>query len=745
MSKKLGTFNGVFVPSVEAILGAVLFLILPLLVGAVGVWNMMLIVILANTTTMATAFSIADSSTNANRVGAGGLYALSKHSLGIAFGGSIGIQLYIAQALSIGFYAVGFAEPLQQFVVQIEAVALLVEELGLSELQQKQILATLVGFVALLIALVGADFVNRLQTIIFVVLILAVGTVLASPFLGPTFQGQPIFTATPVSQGLIPSIGFWAAFAIFFPAVTGIDAGVGMSGKLQDPSRSLARGTFLAIGVTFLVYMATTYVFGLIQPALLTPSEGYTPSTVQIFSEQPAILAILLIGIFFATGSSALSYFITAPQTAQALVRDRVFPRVLGFMGRDFTATGKEPRWATVVTFLLFLPVIWAGDLSVASLIVGISFLVVYAWMNLAAFFERISGNPSFRPSSRGHWLVSLYGFCISIAVVALFDIRIGIAVVVAQLTLSILLLKYRAHNMLEGVWWGVLFSLVGWGSRRLGAIVQGTKNWRPIVGVFGFADREEETDHLRTMALRIGEYRGYVCVNLLCPRRTDPQTLNLPPDTRLIRTTEDRFGTSVRSIAQATVPGNFNFNTVILPLDTRFNLTDLIRDLISDHVNVLLYRHGQVEMGAGRIDVYWKGQENGNLMALLSYIITQQPAGHRGEPQTGLRTIRIIRKLTPQKDEENARLEMEALLSGARLSGEVLILPADDQKFSATVATHSRDAAMILMGMPGEKMGTMAQIFQLDELFFSKQIAAFDGLPPILFVKAAEIFNLYA
>jgi hypothetical protein len=131
--------------------------------------------------------------------------------------------------------------------------------------------------------------------------------------------------------------------------------------------------------------------------------------------------------------------------------------------------------------------------------------------------------------------------------------------------------------------------------------------------------------------------------------------------------------------------------------------------------------------------------------MALLSYIITQQPTGHQSAQQTGLHTIRIIRKLTPQKDEENARLEMEALLSGARLSGEVLILPADDQKFSVTVAAHSRDAAMILMGMPGEKMGTVAQIFQLDELFFSKQIAAFDGLPPILFVKAAEIFNLYA
>ncbi|TVR86426.1 MAG: amino acid permease, partial [Spirochaetaceae bacterium] len=121
--KKLGTFGGVFVPSFEAILGAVLFLILPLLVGAVGVWNVMIIVVLANSATLATAFSIADSSTNVRNVGAGGMYALSKNSLGIAFGGSIGIQLFIAQAVSIGFYSVGFAEPLQQFVVRIPAIA----------------------------------------------------------------------------------------------------------------------------------------------------------------------------------------------------------------------------------------------------------------------------------------------------------------------------------------------------------------------------------------------------------------------------------------------------------------------------------------------------------------------------------------------------------------------------------------------------------------------------------------------
>ena len=45
------------------------------------------------------------------------MYALSKRSLGNAMGGSIGIQLYLAQAASIGFYSIGFAEPLRTLIV----------------------------------------------------------------------------------------------------------------------------------------------------------------------------------------------------------------------------------------------------------------------------------------------------------------------------------------------------------------------------------------------------------------------------------------------------------------------------------------------------------------------------------------------------------------------------------------------------------------------------------------------------
>ena len=42
---------------------------------------------------------------------------------------------------------------------------------------------------------------------------------------------------------------FWVVFAIIFPAFTGLAAGLGLSGDLKDPKKSIPRGTILATAV----------------------------------------------------------------------------------------------------------------------------------------------------------------------------------------------------------------------------------------------------------------------------------------------------------------------------------------------------------------------------------------------------------------------------------------------------------------------------------------------------------------
>jgi amino acid transporter len=54
---------------------------------------------------------------------------------------------------------------------------------------------------------------------------------------------------------------FWFLFAIFFPAVTVFTQRVSMSGDLKDPGKSLPLGTFMAVGVSILVYFGVAVVF----------------------------------------------------------------------------------------------------------------------------------------------------------------------------------------------------------------------------------------------------------------------------------------------------------------------------------------------------------------------------------------------------------------------------------------------------------------------------------------------------
>lgn len=258
-SKKFNTFQGVFVPSTEALLGTVLFLILPALVIDVGFIPIACIIILAHTVTIATAFSLSDIATNLNTIGAGGMYELSRRSLGKAFGGSIGIMLYLAQASSIAFYCIGFASPLQRFFQPLfEYFGFLSNNYQI----QIQIIASIIFLVFFIIAMIGANFTIKVQLFILVILTLSIIAIFISPLLGIKFEGSALFASSAKYINLwgnrewgknIPFIIaiFFLSFTQFFPAVTGIDAGVGMSGDLKDPKKSLVKGTFIAIIITF--------------------------------------------------------------------------------------------------------------------------------------------------------------------------------------------------------------------------------------------------------------------------------------------------------------------------------------------------------------------------------------------------------------------------------------------------------------------------------------------------------------
>jgi hypothetical protein len=81
---------------------------------------------------------------------------------------------------------------------------------------------------------------------------------------------------------------------------------------------------------------------------------------------------------------------------------------------------------------------------------------------------------------------------------------------------------------------------------------------------------------------------------------------------------------------------------------------------------------------------------------------------------------IRIIRKIADVETQDQVRIEMQGILDHARLTGEVLILPEDEESIHDTIKKHSRDARLIIMGIPGEPKSGIVKFFALDKVFLA-------------------------
>ena len=97
--------------------------------------------------------------------------------------------------------------------------------------------------------------------------------------------------------------------------------------------------------------------------------------------QQMSIFApLIVLGVFAATLSSSLGSFLGAPRILQAMGQDRLMG-VMVFFGKGSGATN-EPRRATVLTFILAIGVIWAGDLNAVAEVIS---MFQTAWADLEA------------------------------------------------------------------------------------------------------------------------------------------------------------------------------------------------------------------------------------------------------------------------------------------------------------------------------------------------------------------------
>ena len=457
-AKKFGAFGGVFTPSILTILGVIMFLRLPWIVGQAGLWSTLGIIIVAHIISASTGLSVASVATD-KRVGTGGSYYIISRSLGLPIGGTLGLALFVGLSFSVSLYLIGFAETfLSYFGFEVSLYTI-------------RIAGSIILLLVAAITFISTSLAIKTQYLIMAAMLLS----LFSVFLGrhEFIPSEPLFM--PMS-GALPWI---ALFAIFFPAVTGFEAGVSMSGDLKDPRKHIPFGTISAILVGFLVYIGLAFFFAFTVDRELLVGD---PKVLFNISWLPQFV---IAGILGATLSSALGSILGAPRILQSVAKDRILP---AFFAKGFGA-GNEPRNALLLTFIIAQAGILIGELNVIARIVTIFFIITYGFLNITYAVENWAGT-DFRPSFKIPKVIAVIGALACIIVMIQLDV---IALIVASVVLIalFLFLKKKELTLQTGDTWNSIWtSLVKTGLGKLTISSRKASNWRPNVILFSGGEK---------------------------------------------------------------------------------------------------------------------------------------------------------------------------------------------------------------------------------------------------------------
>ncbi len=697
---QFGTFGGVFTPSILTILGVVMFMLAGFVVGQAGILRALLILVIAKGITLLTTVSISAISTNL-QVRGGGAYYLISRVLGPEFGGAIGIALFFAQALSVPFYILGFTAALTETVPALEP--------------HFTVIAFTTALLLFTVAWIGAGWAIRVQYLIMACLVLALLTLLGGGLLlfrWSTFAANWGAGYTALAEGGGEHLTFWRIFAIYFPAVTGITAGLNMSGDLRDPARSIPLGTFAAIAVGGAVYMVQILVMGGAFPRaeLIARPFGLLKDNALF-----GLSALVVAGVFAATLSSALGSLLGAPRILQAVARDRILPFLAPFAAG--TARGDEPRRGILLTLLLTVLVLaWAGAsgggaaLALVASVITMFFLYTYGMMNLAAFVEAFGENPSFRPRFRYfHWLPALAGAFLCVAVAFLIEAR---SAAVAVLVVGLLLWGLQRRHLATAFGdarRGFVFASLRRSLLRIGSLPEDPRNWRPTILAFSGNPKSRETLATYSVWLESGRGIAYFAHLIIGPpRETFPRRLAAEKQLGAFCREKgiqafpvvaacENLDTGVSLLLQTGHVGPVRPNVAVFgwPGEPSTVPGTARRLRVADDLDMslVLIRDGGLP-GPGearRIDVWWRGRANGELMLMLAHLLT------RNWEWSGA-GIRVLRMVEREAGREPARAALEELIVKARVraTAEVLV---NDRPFPDVLRNQSRDATCVVLG----------------------------------------------
>ncbi len=720
-----GTFKGVYTPSVLTIFGVIMYLRFGWELGNVGLYGTLLIVTMATAITFLTGLSISAMATNM-KVGGGGAYYIISRSLGLEAGAAIGLPLFFARAIGVAFYIAGFTEALMALAGNPLA-SLGVEPALASKLISGAMLALLTA-----LAYFSADLALKVQFVIFA----AIAVSLVSFFMGaPSAEALAI----PPDAVIPPRAGFWVVFAVFFPAVTGIEAGLGLSGDLKDPAKALPLGTLLAIATGYLVYMVMPiFISAKIPNTDLLLIDNNIMSTIARWAP------LVALGVFAASISSALGSLLGAPRTLQALALDRVIPR---FIGKGYGKDNADPRVATALSFIVALAAVWLGDLNLIAPILSMFFLLSYGLLNLSAGLEGLIESPSWRPKFKVASGVSLLGAAMCFAAMLMIDAGATILAILVTGLVFYLVKRRRLNAHWADMRYGILTLLVRFAIHRLNKLKPDERTWRP--NILALSGSPKSRWHLVEMAHSLTRHSSALTLASVLPvedwsaekvhsmeasmrdylekREVDAMVKIFPSPDML---------SGARALVRAYGYGPLTPNTILLgDTENRSNFAEfaeLIHLVYRTERNLIMLRESDVENGveADEIHVWWGGnKDNIGLMLTLAYQIQKSPVWKQSK--LILKTI-----VDTEEEREAAKERLDQFIEEQRVPATADVLIKKLPSFYDIIRQSSSDAGLVFMGMRPPREGESNEDYAR---YYGNLMEATKEMPPLAFTLAAD------
>lgn len=684
-AKKFGAFSGVFTPSILTILGVIMYLRLPWITGQAGLWSTIAIVLVAHLISVTTGLSVSSIATD-KKVKAGGNYYIISRSLGLPIGGMLGLALFVGLSFSVSLYLIGFSESL-------------LAALGM-EITPNTIRIS--GTIALL-ALTTITFISTalaLKTQFFVLAMIVLS--LISVLLGShdLVPAQPHFNSLPGA----PS--WMVLFGIFFPAVTGFEAGVSMSGDLKDPKRSIPAGTISAITVGLLVYLGLPFFFA------YTVDANALANDTNVLLKIAYVPILVTIGILAATFSSAMGSILGAPRILQATSVDRITPK--------FFAKGhgkeNEPRNALLLTFLIAEGGILLGELNLIARIVSMFFITTYGFLNMSCALESWA-SADFRPEFKIPRVVSVIGSlaCFIVMIQLDFLAMIGATVVMGAIFVS---LKRKELTLESGdTWEGVWSSVVRSGLYRLTHEIPHPRNWRPNIILFsgGVSARPYLVQLGKWLIYKRGVLSDFELLESP-PKESSTARKGLPPKSHQVvvdkshgpgiftrRLAVEDIYQGMENVCQFYGFSGMEPNTVMMGWARNAQSPEKFSRLISHlhqlDYNVLLLDYDR-ERGYGdhkQVDIWWRGWGN-NLslaLALVRFLLSTD--------EWEKTAVRILIVNNADALTGAIRKNMQRVLEEYRIEAEVKVIQngIEQRPFEEIIKVESKEADLVILGLP--------------------------------------------